>query len=316
MSDVREQLLIVNEFHPETVSILDNNYQTHHLWEVDKDERKDFIESLDGECRAATSASWICDNVIYQLNSLEIIAAFGVGVDAIDFNKTSQANIKVTNTPDVLNDAVADLAMALILATTRNLINADKYVRSRKWEQAPFPFGTGLAGKTLGIAGLGRIGEAIASRALPFNLNIAYHNRNPKDNPYQYYPDLCELAQNSDILLCMLPGGTATDNLINAEVLDCLGPQGIFINVGRGNSVDEQALYSALAEGKIAGAGLDVYKNEPSVPEEFLNRDNIVLLPHIGSATVETRRAMGSLVIENLSAFFAGKPLITEVVQN
>lgn len=316
MTDSREQLLIVNEFHPETVSRLDNKYQTHHLWEAGEDEKKDLIAALNGKCRAVASASWLCDDIIYELDSLEIIAAFGVGVDAINFDKTGPANIKVSNTPDVLNDAVADLAMALVLATTRNLIAADKFVRSGSWEVAPFPFGTGLAGKTLGIAGLGRIGEAIARRALPFNLNIAYHNRNPKHNDFQYYPDLCELAKNSDILLCMLPGGDTTDNLINAEVLDCLGPQGIFINVGRGNSVDEQALFQALAKNRIAGAGLDVYKNEPSVPDEFLGLDNIVLLPHIGSATVETRRAMGNLVIENLEAFFAGKPLLTEVAQN
>ncbi len=313
MNNDKQQLLVVNAFHPETVAILDDTYATHHLWELESDEQAALIESLQGNCEAVATASWMCNDIIYQLESLKIISAFGVGVDAIDFEATGKAGIKVTNTPDVLNDAVADLAIALILATTRNLVNADKFVREGNWLQGPLPFGTGLAGKTLGIAGLGRIGEAIVARALPFGLNIAYHNRSPKDLPYPYHASLEELAAASDILLCMLPGGSATDNLINAAILDALGPTGIFINVGRGNSVDEQALYDSLASGRIAAAGLDVYKNEPNVPAQLLELDNLVLLPHIGSATVETRRAMGQLVIDNLAAYFAGQPLLTEV---
>lgn len=313
MSDNKHPLLVVNEFHPETVAKLDQVYSTHHLWKLGEEEQLELIKELEGKCRAVATASWMCRDIIYQLQSLEIIAAFGVGVDAIDFDATAKGNIRVTNTPDVLNNAVADLAIALMLATTRNLINADKFVRAGQWQDGPLPFGTGLAGKTLGIAGLGRIGEAIVARALPFGLNIAYHNRNPKDLPYPYYASLEELAAASDILLCMLPGDKSTDNVINQAVLERLGESGIFINVGRGNSVDEQALSSGLAAGTIAGAGLDVYKNEPNVPEAFLDLPNLVLLPHIGSATVETRRAMGDLVVQNLEAFFANKPLLTEV---
>lgn len=314
MDNAKDIVLIANEFHPETVALLDEQYTTHHLWKLSPAAQKDLIRSLDGQCRAVASASWNCDPLIYELKSLEIISAFGVGVDGIDFDATAALNCKVSNTPDVLNDAVADLAIALILATTRNLVNADRFVRDGQWTGGPFPFGSSLEGKTLGIIGLGRIGEAIASRALPFHLQVAYHNRQQKPElPYAYYDSIEALAAASDILLCMLPGGQATDNLINADVFAKLGPDGVFINVGRGNSVDEAALCKALQDGTIKAAGLDVYKNEPQVPGCLLQLDNVVLLPHIGSATVETRRAMGQLVIDNLAAFFANKPLLTEV---
>ena len=247
------------------------------------------------------------------MSSLRLLAAFGVGVDGIDFTATHSQGIRVSNTPDVLNDGVADLAMALILATMRNLVNADQFSRNGHWSEGPFPFGMSMAGKTLGIAGLGRIGEAIVHRALPFKVNIAYHNRHPKSLPYTYYPTLEALAEASDILLCMLPGGADTDNLINAEVLDKLGPDGIFVNVGRGNSVDDAALISALQSKRIRAAGLDVYKNEPHIPDAYKVLDNAILLPHIGSATVETRREMGNLVLQNIASFLADNTLATEV---
>ena len=166
----------------------------------------------------------------------------------------------------------------------------------------------------MGIAGLGRIGEAIAERALPFQLQIAYHNRSPKKLPYTYFDRLEELAANCDILLCMLPGGESTQNVMNAEIFSALGPTGYFINVGRGSSVDEAALIHALKSESIAGAGLDVYKDEPHIPEALRNLKNVVLLPHIGSATIKTRRAMGRLLFDNLHAFFSGNPLLTEVL--
>lgn len=312
---LKPELLIVNEFHPETVARLDNDYTTHHWWATPESDRIALLESLNGRCTAAATASWVCDPAIYRLESLQLIAAFGVGVDGIDFEKTRSQQITVTNTPDVLNDAVADLALGLILATTRNLINADRFVRKNEWDNGPFPFGRGLAGKTLGIAGLGRIGEAIAKRATPFGMEIAYHNRHPKDLPYHYFDSLEALASNSDILLCMLPGGDETRDKINLEILTLLGSEGIFINVGRGSSVNEEDLVTALESGIIAAAGLDVYKSEPNVPDKLMRLDNVVLLPHIGSATVETRRAMGQLVIDNLAAFFSGNTLLTEVSQ-
>jgi lactate dehydrogenase-like 2-hydroxyacid dehydrogenase len=306
-------VILANEFHPETIRILDEMYETHHLWKLTLKDKKKLIKELEGQCTAAATASWMVDETIYELDSLKMISCFGVGVDAIDFQLTNSRSISVSNTPDVLNDAVADIAMALVLATTRNIVNADRFVRAHKWANGPFPFGMGLTNKTLGIIGCGRIGEEIAERAQTFGLKIAYHNRNPKDLPYSYLPSMADLAETSDILLCMLPGGEDTRNVIDADILRKLGPSGVFINVGRGTSVDEAALISALQERRIFAAGLDVYENEPYVPEALLALDNAVLLPHIGSATVETRRAMGQLVIDNLDAFFAHKPLLSKV---
>ncbi len=309
----KEDLLLVNNFHPETISLLEVQYRTHKLWECPVAERAQLINSLNGQCRAVATASWDCDPLVYELESLQIISAFGVGVDGIDFQKTAAAGVQVTNTPDVLDDAVADIAIGLVLATTRNLVAADNFVRAGQWQNGPFPFGKGLAGKTLGILGMGRIGEAIAARALPFKLQIAYHNRNKKNLPYTYCENASALARHSDILLCMLPGGAATEKVINADLLAELGAEGIFINVGRGTSVDEDALVEALENNTIAGAGLDVYRAEPDVPAGLIKSSKAVLFPHIGSATAETRRAMGRLVIDNLAAYFTAKPLLTPV---
>ena len=313
MMQPKPTVLVVNRFHAETLDRLDASYHTEHLWQQKDSEKPAFIKALDGRCRAAATASWVCDPVVYQLGSLQLLAAYGVGVDGIDFQQTRRCGIRVSNTPEVLNDAVADLALGLVLATTRQLVHADRFARSDAWCHGPFPLGTGLADKTLGIIGLGRIGEAIAERALCFKLRLAYHNRRPKPVPYRYYPSIEALAAAADILLCVLPGGAATDRLIDAAVFSKLGPEGIFINVGRGTSVDERALIHALGNGVIKAAGLDVYRNEPQIPRALQQLDNVVLTPHIGSATVETRRAMGNLVLDNLQAFFAGKPLISEV---
>lgn len=306
-------LLVANSFHPETLARLDEQYETHKLWLLESpQEQKALIARLAPVCEAVATASWATNPLIYELPNLRLISCFGVGTDGIDFGITRARGIHVTNTPGVLNDAVADLAMALVLATSRNLINADRYVRDGHWLQAPFPFSSSLAGKTLGIVGLGAIGEEIANRATAFKMQIAYHNRQPKPLPWRYCESLAALAQTSDILLCMLPGGAATSKMLNMEVFRQLGPQGIFINVGRGSSVDEADLVAALQQGVIAGAGLDVYATEPRVPEALLGMSNVVLFPHIGSATVETRRAMGQLVLDNLAAHFAGRALLTE----
>jgi len=309
----KPNLIITSEFHAETVAKLDMLYNTHHLWKYSGLEKLELLKSLGGSCQAIATASWINDDSIYQLNSLKLIACFGVGVDAIDFALAESRKIRVSNTPDVLNDSVADIALSLILATSRNIVNADSFVRKQGWHNGPFPFRHSLKGKTLGIIGLGRIGEAIVERALPFKLKIAYHNRSRKDLPYRYYSSIAELATNSDILLCMLPGGEKTRNVIDEAVFEALGQEGIFINVGRGTSVDESALARALKSKQIAGAGLDVYANEPCVPEALIEEENIVLLPHIGSSVFETRTEMGNLLIKNLEAFFANRPLISEV---
>ena len=249
------------------------------------------------------------------LPKLEIIANFGVGVDQIDLEHAKKRGIVVTNTAGALNQCVADCAMALVLNTLRKLPQAGAYLRAGDWQaKGTYPLVTSLGGKTLGILGLGRIGEAIAKRAVAFGMNIRYHNRNRKDVTYAYDIDAVTLAKNSDVLLVITPGGADTDKLVNANVLDALGPQGYLVNVARGTVVDEPVLLRYLQEKKIAGAGLDVFEHEPKVPPEFFALDNAVLTPHVASATNETRTAMGALQIENLHLHFAGKPVKTPVV--
>ena len=309
----RHHLLIANKFHQDTIEELDQQYQTHHLWKLTNIEKKLLIKRLEGQCRLVATASWETDPFIYTLKSLELIACFGVGIDGIDLVTSRNRGIRVTNTPDVLTDAVADLAMGLLISTSRNLVNADKFVKMGSWQKSSFPFGSGLAGKTLGIAGLGRIGKAIARRAEAFKLNIEYHNRSKVNLPYTYHPSLEALATASDFFLCMLPGGDLTKGLISKNIFKKIGPLGTFINVGRGSCVDEEALAEALANGDLGSAGLDVYEREPEVNQKLTTLSNVVLLPHIGSATVETRKAMGQLVIENLNAAICKTKLITEV---
>ncbi len=249
------------------------------------------------------------------LPKLEIIANFGVGVDQIDLEAAKKRGIVVTNTAGALNNCVADCAMALVLNTLRKLPQAGAYLRAGEWQaKGNYPLGTSIGGKTLGILGLGRIGAAIAQRALAFGMKIRYHNRRKKDVPYAYDSDAVTLAKNSDVLLVITPGGPETDKLVNAAVLDALGPQGYLVNVARGTVVDELVLLRYLQEKKIAGAGLDVFEHEPKVPPEFFTLDNAVLTPHVASATNETRTAMGALQIENLHLHFAGKPVKTPVV--
>ena len=248
------------------------------------------------------------------LPKLEIIANFGVGVDQIDLEAAKKRGIVVSNTAGALNECVADCAMGLVLNTLRKLPQAGAYLRAGDWKaKGTYQLTTSLGGKTLGILGLGRIGEEIAKRAQAFGMKIRYHNRKKKAVPYAYDSDAVTLAKNSDVLLVITPGGTETDKLVNAAVLDALGPQGYLVNVARGSVVDEPVLLRYLQEKKIAGAGLDVFDDEPRVPPEFFTLDNAVLTPHVASATNETRTAMGALQIENLHLHFAGKPLKTPV---
>jgi lactate dehydrogenase-like 2-hydroxyacid dehydrogenase len=250
-----------------------------------------------------------------QFPQLEIIANFGVGVDAINLADAKDRRIIVTNTPDVLNECVADTGIALVLNTLRKFPQSEKHLRAGNWAaKGPYPLCTSIGGKTMGILGLGRIGEAVAKRAMACGMKIRYHNRNKKDVPYPYDPDPVTLAKNSDVLMVITPGGTETSKLVNAQVLDALGPGGYLINIARGSVVDEPVLLRYLQEKKIAGAGLDVFADEPRVPPEFFTLDNAVIFPHVASATIETRKAMGDLQIENLRRHFAGKPVLTRVV--
>ena len=253
--------------------------------------------------------------MIDRMPKLEIIASASVGYDGIPVEYARTKGIPVCNTPDVLNDDVADLAIALMIMTARKLVVTDRYVRSGGWaKHGEHPLANRASGKRVGILGMGRIGKEIGKRATAMNNSVAYHSRKPvADMPYKHYPDLVELAKNSDFLVIIIPATPQTNKIVNKAVIEALGPTGILVNVARGAVVDEDALVEALVSGKLGGAGLDVFVNEPHVPEALLGMDNVVLQPHVGSGTHETRRAMSQLVLDNLDAKFAGKPLLTEI---
>src|SRR5439155_13958530 len=250
-----------------------------------------------------------------QFPKLEIIASFGVGYDHVDSAYAREHDIVVTNTPDVLTEEVADVAMGLLISTVREFIKADRYVRSGLWQTQNYPLSVGsLRDRKVGIVGMGRIGQAIARRLDASLVPVVYHSRNPsKDVSYKHYPDLIEMAKAVDTLMVIVPGGASTNKMINAEVLKALGPRGVLVNVARGSVIDEPALVQALKSGTILAAGLDVFAAEPNVPDELKTMQNVILLPHIGSASVVTRNAMDQLVVDNLKAWFAGKPPLTPV---
>jgi lactate dehydrogenase-like 2-hydroxyacid dehydrogenase len=250
-----------------------------------------------------------------RLPNVQIVANFGVGYDTVDVDAATERGVVVTNTPGVLDDEVADTAMGLLLMTVRELNRAEQYLRAGKWPaEGAYPLTRStMAGRRVGILGLGRIGEAIARRAEVFGMTVGYHNRNEKDVPYRYYPTLLEMARDVDTLVVVVPGGAATHHLVDAEVLAALGPDGILVNIGRGTVVDEAALVEALRNGTIQAAGLDVYENEPQVPQELIDLENTVLLPHVGSASIPTRRAMGQLVVDNLTSWFEKGQALTPV---
>jgi len=264
---------------------------------------------------AASGESKVSAGLIAQLPALEIISVMGVGYDGIDVAAAKARGIQVTHTPNVLNDDVADLAIGLMLCAARQLPAADRYVRAGEWAaKGPMPLARKMSGARLGLVGMGRIGQAIATRAAAFGMTIAYTARSAKaELPYRHFPTAAALAAESDFLVVITPGGAGTRKLIDAEVLAALGPQGILVNVARGSVVDEVALIDALESGVIAGAGLDVFENEPHVPARLLALPQVVLVPHIGSATGQTRQAMADLAAANLAAHFAGQPLLSPV---
>jgi len=248
---------------------------------------------------------------------LEIISSFGVGYDNVDAAYAGQHDIIVTNTPDVLTEEVADVALGLLIATLREFIKADRYVRSGLWTAQAYPLSVGsLRDRKVGMVGMGRIGQAIARRLEASLVPVVYHSRNPAAGvSYQHYPDLIEMAKAVDTLMVIVPGGPGTARMINAEVMQALGPRGVIINVARGSVIDEQALIAALKSGAILAAGLDVFEKEPAVPDELKSMQNVVLLPHIGSASVVTRNAMDQLVVDNIKLWFSGKPPLTPVAE-
>ena len=251
--------------------------------------------------------------LIKQIPTIRMVATCGVGYDNLPLSYLKEQGIKASNTPGVLNDAVCELAIGMMLALLRQLPEAQEYVKSTAWSKAPFKLTTTLAGKRVGIVGMGRIGQDLAIRLEPFKVNIAYSGPNAKPLPYTYYSSAKDLAAASDILFLACPATPETDKMINAEVLEALGPSGYLINIARGNVVDEAALLYALQHKKLAGAALDVFENEPNPNPAFLSLSNVLLTPHIGSATSETRIAMTNLAVDNLEAFFNQKPLPSEV---
>jgi lactate dehydrogenase-like 2-hydroxyacid dehydrogenase len=310
---MKHEIVITAQGHKGTMERLQTEFAAVKLWEAaDRDAALKSAAHMRG--LAHFGHSKVDGKLMDALPKLEIISNFGVGVDQIDLEAAKQRDIIVTNTPNVLNECVADCAMSLVLNTLRKLPQSEGHLRSGHWAaRGPYPLTTSLGGKVLGVLGLGRIGEAIAKRAEAFGMKIRYHNRNRKQVPYEYDADLVTLAKNCDVLMIVTPGGAATAKLVGAKVLDALGPKGYVVNVARGSVVDEMVLLRYLQEKKIAGAGLDVFEHEPNVPAEFFALDNAVLYPHVASATVETRKAMGDLQVENLHLHFAGKPVKTPI---
>ncbi|MBN9306826.1 MAG: hydroxyacid dehydrogenase [Devosia sp. 67-54] len=250
-----------------------------------------------------------------RLPRLEIIANFGVGYDSIDTQAAKARNIRVTNTPNVLNDAVAELTIGLMIALGRRIPQADRYVRDGNWPRGGFPLQSELNGKTVGILGLGRIGKEIAIRAQAMKMRVVYHGRRRQaDEPFVYYSDLAEMARDADWLVIIAPGGKGTEKIVSRQVLAALGPEGYLVNMARGSLVDEAAMVEMLQNKTLGGAALDVFEQEPQVPAALFGLDNVVLSPHQGSATRQTRDKMGALVVANLDACFAGEPLISPVV--
>jgi lactate dehydrogenase-like 2-hydroxyacid dehydrogenase len=290
-------------------------FNLHKAWAAPDQEA--FIASIAPKVRAIAAVAGhgpVDGALMARFPKLEIVSSFGVGYDHIDAKWAGQHGVIVTNTPDVLNEEVADTALGLLLATVRHLPQAERYLRAGNWpKHGDYQLTPSLRDRTVGIVGMGRIGKAIARRLDAMNVPVIYHSRRPADVSYQHYPNLIEMTRAADVLLVITPGGAATRNLINAEVLDALGPEGILINMARGSVVDEQALIKALQNKKILSAGLDVFVNEPKVPQELIDMEHVVLLPHVGSASIATRRAMDQLVADNIISWFAGKGALTPV---
>ncbi|MCX5496872.1 2-hydroxyacid dehydrogenase [Kaistia dalseonensis] len=312
----RPEILMPGRMLKSVNDALDQRFTVHRLYELA--DREPLLAEVAPRIRAIACGGGgpIIDKaLIDRLPALEIVANFGVGYDNVDAKYAATKGIIVTNTPDVLTEEVADTALGLLLNTVREFPQAERYLRAGKWPRGPYPLTTGtLRDRTVGIVGLGRIGKAIARRLQAFDVPVVYHNRSPQpDVSYRYYPDLITMAKEVDTIVSVLPGGAATDKLIGRAVFDALGPRGIVVNIGRGTVVDEAALIEALTEKRILGAGLDVFEKEPQVPEALIALENCVLLPHVGSASLYTRDAMGQRVIDNLTAWDEGKPPLSPV---
>ena len=315
MSAPKPALLITAPLPPDVLARLEAEFAAHRLWEAP--ERDAMLAQIGPTIRAMTGSALagpIDPALMARLPTLEIIANFGVGYDNIDVAAAAARGIMVTHSPGVLTDETADLTLGLLLATIRQIPQAERHLRSGDWLARPFPLSPSLRGRKVGILGLGAIGKAVAQRLEGFGVGLAYCGRQRQDFvPYAYYPSPLALAQAVDTLIVLAPGGAATRHLVGAQVLAALGADGVLINMARGSVVDTQALIAALEAGTILAAGLDVYDEEPCLPKALLALPQVVCLPHIGSGSVVTRRAMGMLMADNLTSWFAGHGAITPV---
>jgi hydroxypyruvate reductase len=307
-------VLIMDTLYGPTLAALDAAYACHRYWTAP--DQAALMKQLAADCKiVVTSGSrGIAGAEMAQLPKLELVACFGVGTDAIDLVHAKAHRIAVTNTPDVLTEDVADLAVSLVLASIRRVVQGDHYVRAGRWLKGGMALTQSMQARKIGIVGLGRIGQAIAKRCVAFNTSIAYFGpRRKADVPYRHFDSTVALAQWADVLIAACPGGPATRKIISKEVLAALGPEGLFVNIARGSVVDQEALVEMLVSGQLGAAGLDVFNDEPRVPEILFGLDNVVLQPHQASATTSTRAAMGQLVLDNVANFLAGKALVTPV---
>lgn len=301
---------------PEVLAEMEDAFACHHVAAIAPAEQAAFVARAAATVRGVltTGTIGLKAEQLAALPLLEIVAVHGTGVDAVALDAAAARGIRVSNTPDVLTDDVADLALGLLLASARRVPQLDRYVRSGGWEaKLPLAPARGLRGKVAGICGFGRIGQAIARRLDACGMEIRYHQRSTADTAYRRSGSLLEMARDCDFLVVCAPGGAGTHKLIDAQVIDALGPQGTLVNIARGSLVDQDALVDALRQGRLGAAALDVYADEPQVPASLKELDNVVLTPHVGSFTVEARLAMGRLAIANLKAHFAGEPLPTPV---
>ena len=314
MSAAGSPVLLLAPLYPPTQAELEAGHRVVRLWEAADAGAQ--LDAIAADCRVAVTHSGrgIDRATIARLPRLELVANFGVGVDAIDLDACRSRGIAVTNTPDVLTEDVADLALALLLAAVRRIPQGDRFVREGRWAKGPMGLTQSLQRRKVGIVGLGRIGAAIARRCAAFNTEPGYFGPRRKAGvDYRYFDDIVALAQWADVLVAACPGGPDTARLVSRTALEALGPEGVFVNIARGSVVDQPALVELLAAGRLGGAGLDVFDDEPNVPPELLALDSVVLQPHQGSATHPTRAAMGRLVLDNVAAWAAGRPLATPV---
>ncbi|MEZ5658746.1 MAG: 2-hydroxyacid dehydrogenase [Burkholderiaceae bacterium] len=305
------EVLLLNRLYEPTQRVLESSHQCHRLWEAP--DRAAMLASLSHiEVAVSQSGAGIDAATLDALPALKLVANFGVGLDTYDLADCRRRGVTVTNTPDVLTDEVADLALGLLLATLRRIPAGDRWVREGRWLKGPLPMTLTMRGRRVGVVGLGRIGQAIAARCAAFGVELAYFGPRRKAGfDYRYFDDIVALGQWADTMIAACPGGPETHHLISREALSALGKDGVFVNIARGSVVDQAALVELLAQGSIAAAGLDVFENEPHVPQALIDMEQVVLLPHVGSASVHTRTAMGQLVIDNVQAYVEGRPLLT-----